>query len=193
MQETKYFANDLKLLSCVWSTKIIRVLWETGQHFFQMDETCNSRKGLIIYFLLCNLIYWDHFKCIDNCLQIVANNFRQISNVEREGFVSSPVLLLEGILNDFTYTFLFQLFDNDYEHNRAYPMPDVPVIPDRAAIFKRSAGIPYHVGTTGQDWGKDMFPRNGAMSAISGTGGNGLMSPAMYDSSYLKQDRKAMK
>ncbi|CAL8095983.1 unnamed protein product [Orchesella dallaii] len=90
---------------------------------------------------------------------------------------------------------LKDLFDSDYDH-RSYPLADVSVIPERAAIFKRSAGLTYAPGTlNGHDLVKGLMSRNGALSTSSAAGGNGLVqiSPAMLDSPYGDQERKVMK
>ncbi|ODN05925.1 hypothetical protein Ocin01_00738 [Orchesella cincta] len=84
---------------------------------------------------------------------------------------------------------LKDLFDSDYDH-RTYPLADVSVLPERAAIFKRSAGLAYAPGVTGHDLVKGL--RNGALSSSAALGGNGLVQlpSAMLDSPYADPERK---
>lgn len=103
-----------------------------------------------------------------------------------------------------------QLFDSDYEqqqqHNRAYPLPELPVIPERGtAIFKRSvvgSNLPYY--SSGQEQHHEMIkgllvPSPPATALVSGNDnddGHGpalvQMTPVLYDSSNGRA-RRGMK
>lgn len=66
------------------------------------------------------------------------------------------------------------------------------MIPERAAIFKRSTGQSYPSGH--DDVVKAMLSRNGVPAGLSASGGgNGFVQLPVVDSSFMEQDRKGMK